>query len=580
MGRRLKASRKAQDITMVSRNGKNSYRDLRRYTVIVLCVAAAVPVGLIGGGMYYQYSTSLRERVTAQLLTMVQHHRATIQGFLKEITAAMRVVADTQDPVSLTQRENLQRVFATLQRQYDYAFEDLGVIDAHGNHLAYVGPYDLLGKNYAETAWFRETMERKIFLSDVFLGFRQIPHFIIAVKQAEGEQAWILRATVNAARFGALVEDVRLGRTGEAFIVSLDGLYQTRPKSGAKIMDPVPVGFLDLTPFEDVRLREVASGYRRVLRAKTWMKDSGWVLVVQQDVDDAFAELAYTRNMAILVSLFGAFLVGAVAFLTTKLLVRRIERLDREKEILDKQLIQSSKLASIGEFSAGVAHEINNPLAVIDVESGWIRDILRRDKFKNLEEREEISDSLREIATQVNRCKEITHKLLSFARRMESVIKDVDMNELLDEVISMREHEASLSNITFIKDYQPDLPRVHSDPSLLRQVFLNLINNAIDAIQKGGEIRVSTQKREDQETVTVRVTDTGMGIPQENLAKIFDPFFTTKPPGKGTGLGLSICHGIIEKLGGTIGVTSRVGKGTTFAVELPLEHPKKGVTPT
>ncbi len=299
------------------------------------------------------------------------------------------------------------------------------------------------------------------------------------------------------------------------------------------------------------------------------------MLVVQQDVDDAYSELYYTRNMALFVSLFGALLVGAVAFLTTKLLVRRIEKLDAEKALLDQQLIQSSKLASIGEFSAGIAHEINNPLAVIDVEAGWIQDILKREKFKEMADLDEFKDSLREITTQVSRCKEITHKLLSFARKMESAIKEVNANELLDEVIDMREHEATLSNIVFVRDYQPELPVIHSDPSLLRQVFLNLINNAMDAIQKGGEIRIGTQKGAHEDSILVRVSDTGMGIPQENMGKIFDPFFTTKAPGKGTGLGLSICHGIIEKLGGTISVTSRVGKGTTFAIELPLEHRRK-----
>jgi two-component system NtrC family sensor kinase len=557
------------------REGKNSYRELRRYTVIVLCLAAAIPVGLIGGGMYLQYSQSLREKVTAQLVSVVTHHRTSIEGFLKEITAAMRVVASTHPLDRVMQKENLQRIFDTLQKQYDYAFEDMGVIDAWGEHLAYVGPYDLLGKNYSQTAWFRETMETRTFLSDVFLGFRQVPHFIIAVKQGEGERGWILRATVNAARFGSLVESIRLGRTGEAFLVSKEGFFQTRPRSGGKVMGEVPDGYLRLEPFEGVRLQELQKGFQRLLRAKTWMKDQSWMLVVQQDVEDAFAELRYTRNMAIFVSLLGALIVGAVAFLTTQLLVRRIERADAEKQLLDEQLIQSSKLASIGEFSAGIAHEINNPLAVIDVEAGWIQDILKREKFREVEELAEFRDSLREISTQVSRCKEITHKLLSFARKMDSAIRDVKTNDLLDEVINMREHEASLNNVSFVRDYQADLPVVHSDPSLLRQVFLNLINNAIDAIQKGGEIRVSTRAGNHGGSILIRFSDTGMGIPQENLVRIFDPFFTTKPPGKGTGLGLSICHGIVEKLGGKIGVTSRVGKGTTFSIELPLEHGRK-----
>ena len=552
--------------------GKNSYLGLRRYIVIILCVAAAIPLGLIGGTIYYQYRNSISEKVTTQLKSIVRDHKESIESFLREVTSAMRVVTQLETLDKLRDRDVLQKVFDSLQREYDHAFEDLGIIDAEGNHLAYIGPYDLLSKNYRGATWFKETMEKEIFISDVFLGFRQVPHFVAAVKKGKGREAWILRATINAARFSSLVENVRLGRTGEAFIVSREGFYQTQTRIGNRIMERAPPGSFDLTAFDGVKFWEVeGKNGSKVLRAKTWMKDGRWLLIVQQDDDDAFSELYATRNRTIVVFIFGALVIGMVTFLTTRLLVRKIEKIDREKSILDEQLIQSGKLASIGELSAGIAHEINNPLAIIGEEAGWMQDLLRRPGLKELEGIGEFRDSLREICQQAGRCREITHKLLSFARKMESVVKDVDLNRLVEEVISMREREASLSNIKFVKNYQKDLPLIYSDPSLLRQVFLNLINNAIDALQKGGEIKIETVLG-GENSVEVRVSDTGVGIPRENLKKIFDPFFTTKAPGKGTGLGLSICHGIMEKLGGRISVTSQVGEGTIFTVYLPREH--------
>jgi len=160
------------------------------------------------------------------------------------------------------------------------------------------------------------------------------------------------------------------------------------------------------------------------------------------------------------------------------------------------------------------------------------------------------------------------------------------MHTLIDDVVSMREHDASFMNIAIAREYQKDLPPIYSDPSLLRQVLLNLINNAIDALIEGGEIAIGTrmetvatalQKNDGRSNlVVIFVRDTGMGIPEENLKKIFDPFFTTKPPGKGTGLGLSICHGIIQKLGGNLSVASQMGKGTTFTIKLPMQD-RKGV---
>ncbi|MBI5551405.1 MAG: two-component sensor histidine kinase [Desulfobacterales bacterium] len=560
-------------------SSKKAYRELRRYIVIMLCVSAAIPLAFIGGGIYYEYQKSLSAKTEAQLTTIVLQHKGTIELFLQDIRSAMKLVTAMQPRQEISRQPVLEGVFQALQREYDHAFEDLGVIDTRGRHLAYVGPYDLLQRNYGEALWFKEVLEKQVFISDVFLGFRNVPHFIIAIKQGQGEDAWILRATISAAKFGSVVENVRLGNTGEAFIINKDGRFQTRPRMGGNVMEVMQEASsesLDLSTFDGVRLRRVEHKDREILRTKTWIKEYQWMLIVQQDVDDAFAELYTTRTRAIVVFVLGALMVAAVAVATTSLLVRKIEKADQEKKLLDEQLIQSQKLASIGELSAGVAHEINNPLAVIGEEAGWLQDLLKRNiKNAGLADQPEFEDSLREIVVQTGRCREITHKLLSFARKMDSVIKDVPINELIDEVVGMRQREAYLNNVTFEKEYDPDLPAVFSDPSLLRQVMLNIINNAVDALPKGGKVTIRTSPTEAGDSVLIAVSDTGIGIPRENITKIFDPFFTTKPQGKGTGLGLSICHGIIQKLGGAISVDSEVGKGTTFSIKLPLEI-KKG----
>lgn len=557
------------------KQGRDSYRGLRQYIIIILLVAAAIPLAVIGGSIYYEYRASIREKVTTQLKSIVTRHKESIESFLQEITAGMRMATHLQPLDKILQRGVLQDVFHSLQREYRHAFEDLGVIDSKGTHLAYIGAYDLLGKNYSDAPWFKEVMDKRVFISDVFLGYRQVPHFVIAVKEGEGKGAWILRATVDAARFGTVVENVRLGHTGEAFIVNKEGYYETRPRMAGDILRKIEPGSLDLAPFDGVKFWEVKDkNGQKVLRAKTWMKDNNWLLIVKQDVDEAFAEVYKTRNMAIALFVIGALLVAVVTFFTTRVLVRKIEKADEQKRALDEQLIESAKLASIGELSAGIAHEINNPLAIIGQEAGWMQDLLKRDDLKGIKEMDDFKDSLREIAQQAGRCKEITHKLLSFARKTESVIKNVNINELIEDVIGIVEREAAVNNIEIVRQYHEPLPLIYSDPSMLRQVFLNLINNATDAIKRGGEIKIETGTGED-DSISIKVSDTGVGMPKEILTKIFDPFFTTKPQRKGTGLGLSICHGIIEKLGGDITVASQVGKGTTFTINLPLEQ-KRG----
>ncbi|MGD9974990.1 MAG: ATP-binding protein [Desulfatirhabdiaceae bacterium] len=565
---------------------KKSYRGLRQYIIIILCVAAAIPLAFIGGGVYFEYRKSMTDKIRSQLTSIVLHHKESIEKFLHETSSAMKVVVQLESLDRISQQSALQSIFNSLQQEYDQAFEDMGVIDGKGNHVVYVGPYDLQNRNYSTSIWFNEAMEKQIYISDVFLGFRQVPHFIIAVRKNEGPDAWILRATINADKFGNLVENVRLGQTGEAFIINREGMYQTRSRSGGSVMKTVDPKFLEISHFDDVRLWEVEWKGVRLIRAKTWMKDNNWMLIVQQEVDDAFSELFATRNRAIVVFILGAVLVGIATFFTTELLIKKIEKADKERDLLNEQLIQSQKLASIGEFSAGIAHEINNPLAVIYVETELVQTILKKEDVTRVKGITDIKDSLNEIKIQVNRCKEITHKLLNFARKMDSVLKEVDINALIDEIVGMRERDASFMNIVIVKKYQHDLPPVCSDPSLLRQVILNLINNAIDAMEKGGQIIIGTRMEPmkaasrkngmQSDGLVIFVQDTGVGIPEENLQKIFDPFFTTKPPGKGTGLGLSICHGIIQKLGGNISAASQVGKGTTFTIKLPIEY-QKGV---
>ncbi len=258
--------------------------------------------------------------------------------------------------------------------------------------------------------------------------------------------------------------------------------------------------------------------------------------------------------------------LAAVHWLSGRRWARAIEKAREEKRFLDEQLIQSQKLAAIGELSAGIGHEINNPIAIIGQEAEWMRHLLQEEPGKT----EEISDSLREIVRQVERCRDITQKLLNFARKMEPVFQGVDVNRLVDDMAKLVEKEAKLRSIRVIRIFQSDLPALFTDPPLLRQVVLNLLNNAMHAVGEKGAITITTSAF-GRDFVNIVVSDTGCGIPKENLGRIFDPFFTTKPQGQGTGLGLSMCHGIMDRLGGRISVSSEVGKGSSFSLALPAD---------
>jgi FixJ family two-component response regulator/two-component sensor histidine kinase len=231
------------------------------------------------------------------------------------------------------------------------------------------------------------------------------------------------------------------------------------------------------------------------------------------------------------------------------------------------------ELASLSDFAAGIAHEINNPLAIIIEAAGWVEDLLE-DEGKQSRNLDEMRRALRQIVTQAGRCRDITHNLLSFANRVPGKLDDVRLHDLLREVVATLEKRAASRRVTIALHLDPAVPTQHLSPTEIQQVLVNLIANAIDALEpKGGRIDV-TMRGAGGETL-IDVADDGAGIPDEILPRIFDPFFTTKPVGKGTGLGLAICYGIMKNLGGSITVESRAGSGTTFHLRFP-EHPAGG----
>ena len=232
-------------------------------------------------------------------------------------------------------------------------------------------------------------------------------------------------------------------------------------------------------------------------------------------------------------------------------------------------MVETGKLAAIGELAAGIAHEINNPLAIMVEHAGWIDDLMKGENTSGMKNFQEMKNSLKEIEIQGRRCKEITHKLLSFARRTDSRVQETQLNDLIEEVIEVSAQKARYGNTTINLELDPALPVVRISPTEMQQVLLNLVNNAIDAMNKeAGAITIRT--RSEDAWAVIEVEDNGQGIPEANMVRIFEPFYTTKPVGKGTGLGLSICYGIIDKSGGTINVSSTVGVGTTFTVRLPV----------
>ena len=238
-------------------------------------------------------------------------------------------------------------------------------------------------------------------------------------------------------------------------------------------------------------------------------------------------------------------------------------RLKMEKQLQEThvQLVSSEKMASLGKLAAGIAHEINNPLGGILIYASLM--------MEDLPEVDPKRGDLARIVQETGRCKEIVKSLLEFARQTEPKMEPTDINRAITDGLFFLENQALFHNIQIIKKLDPFLPFVRGNAGQLKQVFMNIIVNAAEAIHGSGTLTITTSHDAHRKVVFLEFTDTGEGIAEENLTRIFDPFFTTKDVGKGTGLGLATSYGIIEGHGGRIGVRSKVGEGTTFTIELP-----------
>ena len=241
------------------------------------------------------------------------------------------------------------------------------------------------------------------------------------------------------------------------------------------------------------------------------------------------------------------------------------------RKALMEQVLLSERLAAVGRLAAGVAHEINNPLAVIGEIGGFLAECVEDDPGGDDPETIiELQQGLPKLLTQVERCRTITHRLLSFSRKSEAKVKETDISAALEEVFPFLEKEARLANIKIHRDLPADLPKLRIEEVQLQEIFINLINNARQAIGKRGSGNIWLQGESENGKIILTLKDDGPGIPEEVQDKLFDPFVTTKAPGQGTGLGLSICYGIVKRFDGAIAVESTLGQGATFRVILPM----------
>lgn len=540
------------------------YRSIRRRTFLFLSLLYLFPLILLTVIFSFLYSGMVSESRQLHLKAMAENQANTLDLFLSErLVNLSNVIDDPKFPV-LPSSKNLQDYLENLKKASP-AFVDIGYFDPRGIQAAYAGPYPSLEKrNYSTEDWYvaLKESESRLIITDIYLGFRNQPHFTIAAGRTFGDQFVALRATLGPER---IYDHIRsLEGAGEVYtsIVNREGYYQlvtshigTPLETSSFVPPSAPrLGAQKLT-IEGTRLEY---GY-------SWLRNAEWALIVQSSTAQRHPLLSGFGLQILIASI--VVILAILAIISWR--ARSMARFRMKSDETRVQLGRAAKLASVGELAAGIAHEVNNPLAAISEEAGLIKDLLNPE-YEETAGPEELIEHLESIGESVYRCRDITRKLLGFVRSDTVDLRSHDLHEMIDSVVDgFLVRELAVSNIGVERTYGDNIPRLVTDGGQFQQVFLNILNNAVDAIgNKPGRITIRTSLADTE--VRIDISDTGTGMTADQLEKIFLPFYTTKEVGKGTGLGLPVSYGIVKDLGGRIEVESAHGEGSTFTIVLPV----------
>lgn len=561
------------------------YRSLRRLMTVLMVAVSVMPLLLLAAISHVQYTRTLERELESPVYALARKSQAALELYLGERISTVSFLAHAYTFKDLLDERTLNRVFLALKSEFQ-GFVDMGLVDADGRQVGYVGPYKLKGADYAGKPWLRDTEIKGRYLSNAFLGYRGYPHLVVAVHRLEENGvSWTLRVATDTLRIQQVVSTVGPEHDTDVFLVDTEGVLQTDSNLFGKALEKLP---LDLPPaaHETVVRRVTDPKGRQLMVASCALAGTDFMLLAVKPTEDAIRPWRSLSTELLLVLCGGIALIFVVSNMLMQQLVNRLQASDERRVAVFAQMEHNQKLSSIGRLAAGVAHEVNNPLAVIYEKAGLAQDLLNMGKVcGDDKDRQRLSALLESIESTVERARGITHRLLGFARRMEANRQALHIEEVITETLGFLEREAKNRGVKFETELPANLPEIVSDRGQLQQVFLNIVGNALDALagSEGGSqkpqgeerfVKISCQGQ--GRYMLVSVEDNGKGMSPDVLRHIFEPFYSTKKD-KGTGLGMFITYGIVRKLGGEIHVQSEEGRGSIVRITLPLTPPDVAV---
>lgn len=542
------------------------YRKMRLNMVVITSIVTLLPLLFMFVVNSWQYYKSSKNESLSALQILEDKTRHSIELFLEERLSTLRFISSAYTYDELADPQKILRIFSVLRTELG-GFIDVGLINETGIMISYAGPYTLLGKDYGQQPSFQKAILKGQYISDVFMGYRAFPHIVLATHHInESGKGWIIRATIDTSSLEDILRSMNLDSKSDVFLINSEGVVQTKSAYHGKILEKCPLA-LPMATERTQMIEDFSSTGEDSIIAVTKVKNTDFSLVTVVPRKSLYKEWHTLKVEMLVVFLVSVILILITILKISKILIHQVQMADSKRESAFRELQHSQKLSSIGRLAAGVAHEINNPLAIINEKAGLMTDLLEFEPdFKS---KNRFIDLTSAISKSVERCRSITHRLLGFAKRIDVKIEILDINEVIKEVIGFVERETLYRKIDLQLDLHQPIHLISSDHGQLQQVILNILTNAISAVPEQGVISIETRSEENG-GVSITIKDNGCGMSPETQKRIFDPFFSTKKE-LGTGLGLSITYGIIQKLGGDIKVSSKENEGSLFTIILPKE---------
>jgi len=540
--------------------------------ILVTATVALVPLIIWALSGYRLTMETIESELVLRTSQLISNSWRSVSLFLTERRSVLEFIAHDNELKTLKDPARLAAILENLNQRFG-GFTDLGVIDSGGKQITHAGSHQMGGLDYNRQAWFREVLSRGAYISELVTAERNQPHVDFAVKrQLPDGSFFVLHAVLEPQQLTASIAQIDVGAKGDLFIINDKGVLQTASRYYGPIFKKLSLAVPQYSPKARV-FESIDDNKDRIVIGYAHIPDTPYILMMVQPQSERIqpwykTTWAFTAILAVSIITILLVTLGVATHL-----VNQIHKADQERVDTMHQVEYANKMVSLGRLASGVAHEINNPLAIINEKAGHIRDIFTLTAtYAKDPKLIELVDSV--IAT-VQRCAAVTRGLLNFSRHLNLSVQTIDLNEIIAEVKNVLAKDAEYRSITVGVQVGEKLPPFESDRGKLEQVFFNLCNNAISAMKDGGHLDIEALQK-NENFIAVSFTDNGPGIPQADLKHVFDPFFYSKTGHDGTGAGLSVTYALVQEIGGTISVQSRQGKGTTFKIDIPLVMPKSG----